>query len=155
MAQQVIRTGAGEVEFVDSLPVPATSTARQVGLGTARYPGAWRTPDAVTTSGESVTLRLLVGPGHLDPIAGSYFLWWRYELTDGTGVEDRTKQTVRIITDGGVPIDPAQHDASTEYVDQRDTATLAAANAYTDQHAGTGGIPVLIDCGGPNNTTGA
>lgn len=104
---QVIRTGLGEVEFVDVV-VPAGSTNRQVALGTYHVPGSWQTPDALLTNNdETVTLRLLVGTGHLNPVAGRYYAWCRYTLTPEVPIERRSKSAVLVVTDAGVPLDPA------------------------------------------------
>lgn len=84
MAEQLILTGAGAVEYVDAIvPLDNPDTFDgTIQLGVGDYgapPGTWLAPDRqfTSTDGQSITASLLIGNGHTNPVSGTYWLWYR------------------------------------------------------------------------------
>lgn len=81
---QLIQTGAGAVEYVDAvIPLDDAGTfTGTVQLGVGDYgtpPAAWQAPDRQVTAadGKSITASMLIGSGHVNPVVGTYWLWYR------------------------------------------------------------------------------
>lgn len=102
-----VYTGLGAVADVPvtfTAPTGTTQDQVQVAIGTWDAPSDFLTPQAVTINGTTVTASLRIGQGHLNPVAGTYWLWWQVTATDGEVLIGRS--TSRFITTdtGGIPI---------------------------------------------------
>lgn len=130
-----IYTGLGAVEYVD-VPAPAVTDAEyMIALGSWELPGEWHEPDdVVENDDDTVTLRLLIGQDHVDPVAGTYWLWRRTSADPETFVRE-SSLSVRVVTDTGTPIDPAVHYATADDVTEGDAETLTSAKGYADELA--------------------
>jgi hypothetical protein len=75
-----IRTGLGARRLVTvDLASPLIDGA-SVQLSIGNYDGPlfdWRTPDSISALEDLVIAGLYVGPGYLDPAAGTYYVWYR------------------------------------------------------------------------------
>lgn len=86
-----IWTGLGAVELV-AVTIPAdvdiSGDEVQLSVGTYSASSSWVTPDLLTfsTDGKTATASLLIGNGHINPIAGPlYYMWWR--VVDGEQIK--------------------------------------------------------------------
>jgi hypothetical protein len=103
MSQKIL-TGLGAVEYVDvTVPRDPADTGYQVAFGTLTAPGEWQTPDDIVEGSTTVTLRLLVGNGHYNPVANTYSVWWRKSTDPEHFVRDTSTRVV-IVTDGGTSV---------------------------------------------------
>lgn len=105
-----IYTGAGAVEYVTvtiSADVDIHTDTVQLGIGKdGAPPGTWLTPDLLTFSldGKTATAKLLIGNGHLNPVADIYRIWWR--VVDGVQVKVHPAPSVRlrVTATAGAPV---------------------------------------------------
>lgn len=76
-----INTGVGDVETVTTTITGTADLSGKtfmVAFGSWDLPGSWRTPDAVSAlsnGNTTVTLSMIVGQGHYDPVADTYWVW--------------------------------------------------------------------------------
>lgn len=100
----VYYTGVGAVEYVEyTLPSDVGDSGWLIALGTETAPGPFFAPDAIIAATGSVTLQLLVGVGHVNPITGRYYLWSRNTDAPETEVT-RSDFYVDIFADDGIDL---------------------------------------------------
>lgn len=100
----VYYTGVGAVEYVEyTLPSDVGDSGWLIALGTETAPGPFFAPDAIIATTGSVTLQLLVGVGHVNPITGRYYLWSRNTDAPETEVT-RSDFYVDIFADDGIDL---------------------------------------------------
>lgn len=141
---KTIYTGLGAVEYV-TVTIPAdvdiSSSTVQVAVGSFDAPGSWAAPDSLTFSvdGLTATAKLLIGNGHTNPIAGSYYLWYR--VVDTAEIVIAPVRGARFSTTdiAGIPVELVSAFGVISIVDNGDqSVTLTAAGSVSITDNGDG-----------------
>lgn len=141
---RTIYTGMGAVEYV-TVTIPAdtdiSGSTVQLAVGDFNLASAWVAPDLLTFSvdGKTATAKLLIGNGHTNPVAGSYFMWYR--VLDNPETVIGPVRSVRFVTTDKT----ASPLVSVPPYDLQGTAATAQAAAQAFATAADAALPAVFD----------